>query len=90
MIRPRDGDQLLLEGLELTALARVPWEGRSPRVLTAGYVRFTLKTQVGKSMGDFVRTDQLELFREHQKGLSSEVARGAPTLLPLKEASRDV
>ena len=53
-------DQLDLWEAELNAQ---PWGGRSPRALTAGYARFTLKAQAVKSVGaDFVDEDQHDLW----------------------------
>jgi len=60
----RVGDQLALalgEGF-LVGASSLPWEGRSPRALTRGYVRFTLKAQAGKSMGDFVDPEQRDFW----------------------------
>ena len=79
---PRDGDQYILRLPGLIESGRLPWEGRSPRVLTAGFVRFTLKAQAAKSTSDFVSCDQLEMFREHQKRLPRGYG-GAPSLREL-------
>ena len=58
------GDQLVFAGFEefLVGAARVPWAGRSPRALTRGYERFTLKAQADKSMGDGVDPEQYDLW----------------------------
>ena len=64
---PSDGDQLLFEGFGLTALARAPWGGRSPRVLTAGYQRGILKAQAAKSVSDFISDEQYDLWLPGKK-----------------------
>jgi len=56
----------------------VPWGGRSPRVLTAGYVRFTLKTQGEKKHVRSGLSGQYDLWPTDQKG--SLVYQGAPLL----------
>ena len=80
---PRDGDQFLLEGFGLVDLARQPWGGLSPRVLTTGYERFTLKAQAEKSVSDFVSDEnQHDLWLAIKK--APAVYAGAPLLLPLE------
>ncbi len=50
---PREGDGLLQLELALAdSHVRVPWEGTSPRALTACYERFILKPRAGKSVSD--------------------------------------
>ncbi len=63
MILPRDGDQLILEGLGVAALPRVPWDGLAPRALTRGYEWAIFKRGRQKSASDFVTDErQLELW----------------------------
>ena len=80
------GDQLEMAlGLEVVVgEASQPWEGRSPRALTRGYKRFTLKAQAKKSVSDFVRDpSQYDLWLPIER--APRVYRGAPLLLPLLE-----
>ena len=66
----RDSDQLSFEGEEWLALGvghSLPWEGRSPRALTKGYERFTLKAQAAKSVSDFVDPEQYDLWLTMKK-----------------------
>ncbi len=74
--------QLTLPGLEefLVGAHRVPWGGRSPRALTKGFGRFTLKAQADKSMRDSVDPAQVDLWPEWKGG---PCYAGAPTLLRL-------
>ncbi len=81
MTLPRDGDQLVFEGEEWLSLGvghSLPWEGRSPRALTRGYKRFTLKTQVAKSTSDFVDPGQYDLWLPIKK--APWIYQGAPLL----------
>ncbi len=90
MFEPED---LLPEQQQLDMLEElyegVPWSGRSPRALTAGYKRVILKTQGEKSVSDFVDPDQYDLFDTRQKKAPVEVRTGAPSLLPLPWEVRD-
>jgi len=83
---PRDGDQLVFEGEEWLSLGvgqPEPWDGRSPRALTRGYKRFTLKAQAEKSVsGDGVCEGQYDLWLPVQEG--PFVYGGAPLLVGLK------
>jgi len=81
MRSPRDGDQLVLEGLGLTELARVPWGGVSPRVLTRGHGVFILKAQAAKSMSEFVSGDQGDFWLPFKT--APWVYQGAPLLKEL-------
>jgi len=83
-VHSRVGEQLVLS-LDDVRLQRVvePWDGRSPRVLTAAYERFTLKAQAAKKRERFASCGQLELWPTEEEG--PPVYRGAPLLLPLKE-----
>ncbi len=83
MDRPSNSMQLDLWGPEPGAVAQAPWGGRSPRVLTAAYVRFTLKAQAEKSMGDFVDPEQYDFWMPIQK--APWIYQGAPLLLGLEE-----
>ncbi len=76
---PRDGDQLLLEGLGLIALARDPWGGASPRALTKGFKSRILKAQAVKSASGCDGFVQGEFWATGQKG--PFVYEGAPLLL---------
>lgn len=78
----RIGDQLTL-ALDDVRLQRVvePWEGRSPRELTAAYERFILKAQAVKNMGDVYDGEQFDLWLPAKK--APRVSRWAPSLLPL-------
>ena len=76
-----EGDQLELAlGEEfLVGASSLPWSGRSPRALTRGYKRFTLKAQAKKSMRDFVRDEnQFDLWLPVKK--VPWVLQGAPLL----------
>jgi len=82
----REGDQLVL-ALDDVRLQRVvvPWDGRSPRVLTKAYQRFKFTAQGG---GHEVDPRQVEIFDGYgqvpiRKERASRVSRGAPSLLPL-------
>ncbi len=82
MIRPPVGGQYAFEGEEWLALGvsqREPWEGRSPRALTRGYGRFTLKAQAQKSMRDSADPDQYDLWLPAKE--APWVYQGAPLLL---------
>jgi len=75
----RVGEQLALS-LDDVRL-QIPWNGVSPRVLTAAYARFTLKAQAAKSTSDlFSDGAQLDLL-ERQK--DRPLYEGAVPLLPL-------
>ena len=50
------------EQLELGLFAGVPWEGRSPRVLTRGSMGLILKPEAAKARATFVDPDQIEMF----------------------------
>ncbi len=77
----REGEQLDLFVSKGVVLARVPWAGQSPRVLTASYRQFILKAQAVKSVSDFVDPGQYDLWLPKKK--APRVNRGAPSLLPL-------
>ncbi len=63
---------------------RIPWGGRSPRGLTAGYAQFTLKARAEKSASDFVSDEeQYDLWLPIKK--APWEYQGAPSLLPLRE-----
>ncbi len=83
MVASRIGDQLFLEGFEQLDGVRAPWGGRSPRELTAAYDKFTLKAQAGKSVSDFVNSDQYDLWLPTEK--APWKYQGAPLLNPFKE-----
>ena len=77
----REGEQLVLslDDFRLQRV-RVPWGGRSPRVLTAAYERFKLKAQGG---GREVDIRQVEMFAEFGRvpvGKERAPYRGAPSL----------
>ncbi len=73
-------EQLWLDGFRRCGYED-PWSGRSPRVLTCAQLRGIFKAQAEKSVSDFVRSDQLELF-EAGKEEGPLVYQGAPLLLP--------
>ena len=75
-------EQLSFEGFEEPAGSRVPWGGRSPRVLTAGYARFTLKAQAAKSTSDSVDPEQYDFWLPIKK--APWIYQGAPLLRALK------
>ncbi len=83
----RDSDQLDLWGLEVVAVSRLPWGGRSPRDLTRARKALFSSQGAQKSVSELVATDQLELFPEATKGAPAEYA-GAPLLLPVKRRVR--
>jgi len=60
---------------ELDAL---PWQGRSPRVLTRGHLGLIFKARAVKSVSEFVDPLQLELRLTTKK--APWVYRGAPLL----------
>ncbi len=74
------GEQLELFEGGLTVV-RIPWEGRSPRALTRVGLGITLKAQAAKSVSDFVRTGQYDLWLAAEEG--PPIYRGAPCLLPM-------
>ena len=83
MDRPRSsthGEQLSLFPAEAERAA-LPWGGKSPRVLTAAYVRFTLKAQAAKSTSDFVDPEQYDFWLPSPK--APEIYSGAPLLVSL-------
>lgn len=84
MALTRVGEQLVLEVFEQLVCARAPWGGLSPRVLTSGYKRFTLKAQAKKSMRDLISLGQLDLWLPDEKA-PRVVYRGAPLLLEILE-----
>ncbi len=55
-----------------------PFEGMSPRVLTAGYALGILKAQAAKSTSDFVDPEQYDLWLTMEKAPWSY--QGAPLL----------
>jgi len=78
-----DSDQLFFEGEEWLSLGvghSLPWGGRSPRALTRGHRRITLKAQAEKSVSDFVDPDQLDLWLKVKK--APWKYQGAPLLVP--------
>ena len=78
----RVGDQLVLEGImRQCEYVVVPWDGRSPRELTASFERFILQRKRQKSVSDFVRTGQYEMWPANKKGPRQSPV--APLLLPL-------
>ena len=82
MIHSREGEQLELDGVGgvlARSYVRVAWDGTSPRALTEGYKRFTLKAQAKKSVSD---PRQYELFEEY-RDWGDWLYPGAPLLLPL-------
>ncbi len=64
-----EGDLRQLELFEVPVVDRskLPWQGRSPRALTRGFERFTLKAQAAKSTSDFVSDDQFNLWLPMKK-----------------------
>ena len=82
---PPVGDQFVFEGDEWLSLGvghSLPWGGRSPRALTRGYERFTLKAQAEKSASGFLDPEQCDLWLPKNK--APRIYRGAPLLVPLK------
>jgi len=82
----RKGEQLVLS-LDDVRLQRVvvPWDGRSPRVLTKAYARYILKAQGGGREVDPRQFEMFEMFgrvpvrEKRAPGLLT----GAPSLRPL-------
>ena len=79
----RVGDQLVLS-LDDVRVKRavVPWDGQSPRVLTAAYQKYKLKPQGG---GHEVDIRQVEMFAKFgrvpiQTERAPEIYSGAPSL----------
>jgi len=68
--------------LELPLFAGEPWAGRSPRVLTKGYIPLFLRRKPQKDERFFVDPEQLDLFRAAKRGPRRSA--GAPLLIPLK------
>jgi len=60
-----------------------PWGGKSPRELTKGYKRFSLKPRAEKRMVEFVDPDQFDLWLPNVT-LPTHTWGGSPSLLPLK------
>ncbi len=75
-----EGDQLELGLGEqfLVGADRLPWSGRSPRALTQGYKRFTLKAQAAKSVSGFIDPGQYDLWLPIKK--APWAYQGAPLL----------
>ena len=64
---------------------RLPWGGRSPRVLTRGHSFSIFKAQAAKRTTDFDNDEQLELWPEPaEEGPEVLVYFGAPSLLPVR------
>jgi len=81
---PPDGDQLGLWRVGSLELPALPWGGQSPRVLTAAYVRFTLKAQAKKSVSEFACDEnQFDLWLPVKK--APWKYQGAPLLDSLEE-----
>ena len=57
---------------------KIPWEGRSPRELTAAYKTFILKAQAAKSTSDFVDPEQIDFWLPGEK--APWAYQGAPLL----------
>ena len=74
----RVGDQLELFLPREAGYVRVPWGGLSPRALTRGHGRFTLKAQAAKSVRDSADAEQLEFWATGEK--APWVYQGAPLL----------
>ncbi len=68
---------------QLVGCVEEPWQGVSPRVLTAGYALGILKTQGEKNASEFVQLHACDLS-EAVSGKGPFVYDGAPCLLPLK------
>ena len=72
--------------LELALFEELPWQGRSPRVLTKGFIPLFLR-QKPPSHEVFFDPEQLELWpidRPHREKSLRRKAPGASLLLPLK------
>ena len=69
MEHPRIGDQLWLFPGE-------PWEGVSPRALTAGVYVLFLRREPQKSVSEFADPAQIDFWRQKERGGA------APLLLP--------
>ncbi len=78
-----DSDQLELELGDKRLL--IPWGGRSPRVLTAGYKLIILKRERQKKHERFVLGVQLEIWPGTIERAIAPSGAIAPTLLPLPE-----
>jgi len=81
MDHPNSDQFELWPAMKVSELAQ-PWGGKSPRVLTAGYARFSLKAQAEKSVSDFVDVDQGDFWLPMKK--APWYYQGAPLLLPLQ------
>ncbi len=79
----RVGEQLELFGAIVIRDRAVPWGGSSPRALTRGYKRFTLKAQAAKSVSGFVDPEQYDLWLPMKK--APWIYQGAPLLQDLEE-----
>ena len=76
---PRDSYQL-----EFDLFPGVPWQGRSPRVLTRGYLGVIFNQRGEKHERLFRDPNQLELWPTEQKAKARRAeAPSASTLLPL-------
>ncbi len=80
---PRVGDQLEFEGegwLTAGVGHPLPWGGRSPRALTRGYERFTLKAQAAKARAILLPDEnQYDLWVPIRR--APAIYAGAPLLL---------
>ncbi len=77
--------ELDLEGagqLRLALFLDEPWDGRSPRALTRGYVGLIFKAQADKSVSGLVDPRQIEIWPTKKNG-PPHVWGGSPSLLPL-------
>jgi len=59
---PHDSDQLELGLPGILSLSALPWGGRSPRALTAGYKRLIFEARAAEKLSDSVDPDQYDLF----------------------------
>ncbi len=73
--------QLDLFEVGVSRTSGLPWEGRSPRELTEGYKRFTLKAQAAKSVSGPKDSDQYDLWLPMKK--APWKYQGAPLLLEI-------
>jgi len=73
----------MCEQLELNLFPGVPWNGRSPRVLTRGHLGLILKAKLGGESRFFADANQLELFERGARKARSPLSEGASPLLPL-------
>ncbi len=70
-----------MKQLELELWQGEPWEGRSPRVLTKGFIPLFLRRKPQKDERFFVDPCQMDLFHAAKTGPPPSV--GAPLLIPL-------